>query len=183
MNNKQQMAGSTIKPSSYSLTTVPIYKTATNTVVEKLQLATTFRVPVLLNVCPSSSMAWKAAYRLSSERTAMLTLACACDRGRNHIYTVAAHVEKASCLKIVRHFKNRTKKCSRVMPFMSANNRALHGHSNEIVGIERCSDLKFRKHDCCTGSVCFNNSLKTESQLLVKPCFLSEAPTLKANVS
>lgn len=58
---------------------------------------------------------------------------------------------------------------------MFANNRSIYKHSKQIVGIEHCSDLRFRKLDCCTGSVCFNHSLKMK--LVISETVLSKQST------
>lgn len=98
VNNKQQMAGSTIKPSFCSWTTVPIYKMATNSIAERRQSSAKFRAMPLFSLCPLFSKAQKAAYGLSFEWTAMLTMTCTCDRDQSHVYTVEVNLKKASCL-------------------------------------------------------------------------------------
>lgn len=177
------MAGSTIKPPLCSRTTIPMYKMATNSVAERHQLSSKFRATLLFNVCPLFSKAQKAAYGLSSEWTAMVTLTWTCDRHQDHVYTVEVNLKKASCLNIVTCLKSRTKKFSRLMPFMFANNCDLYEHSKQTVRIEHCSDLRFRKLDCCAGSVCVFTAHWKGSWLFLKLCFLSEAPALIGNIS
>lgn len=131
---------------------------ATNSIAERRQSSAKFRAMPLFSLCPLFSKAQKAAYGLSFEWTAMLTMTCTCDRDQSHVYTVEVNLKKASCLNTVKHLESRTQEFSRLMPFMFADNRALYEHSKQTVGIEHCSDLKFQKLDCCTCSVCVSTA-------------------------
>lgn len=171
-----------IEPSCCCRTTVPMYKMATHSIVERPQLSTKFRV-TLLFLCPLFSKAQKAAYGLLSEWTAMLMMTCTWDRDQNHVHTVEVNLKKASCLDIVKYLESRTQEFGRLMPFMFADNCALYKHSKQTVGIEHCSDPRFEKLDCCTCSgVCFYCSLERKFFFFFN-CFLSKAPALKGNIS